>query len=102
MLCSALIKQLFAHRVLDNLRAAQGVVGFAKSVGPERLEAACERAIIYDNPRYQAVKIILAKGLDQLRIEPETAPLPAAYTTGRFCRNQPIIQRRPQCIQCRN
>lgn len=90
--CSALIKQLFAHRVLDNLRAAQGVVGFAKSVGPERLEAACERAIIYDNPKYQTVKIILAKGLDQLRIEPESVALPPAYTgTGRFCRNQPRI-----------
>lgn len=92
--CNALIKQLFAHRVLDNLRAAQGVVGFTKSVGPERLEAACERALIYDNPKYQTVKTILAKGLEQLSIEPETVALPAAYTgTGRFCRNQPRATR---------
>ena len=91
--CDSLIKQLFAHRVLDNLRAAQGIVGFAKSVGPERLEAACERALFYDNPRYQTVKTILAKGLDQLQAEPVIAILPAAYTgTGRFYRpRQPVI-----------
>lgn len=87
--CSALIKQLFNHRVLDNLRAAQGIVAFAKSAGRERLEAACERALIFDNPRYQTVKIILAKGLDSQPLEADTAPLPAAYTgAGRFCRLQ--------------
>ena len=91
--CSSLIKQLFAHRVLDNLRAVQGIVGFAKSVGAKRLEDACERAIFFDNPRYQTVKTILAKGLDQLQAEPAIVTLPAAYTgTGRFCRPQrPIV-----------
>jgi len=31
--CTALIEQLFSDRVLDNLRAAQGIVGFAKKYG---------------------------------------------------------------------
>ena len=87
--CTSLIKQLFAHRVLDNLRAAQGVVGFAKSFGAQRLEAACERAILYDNPRYQTIKTILTKGLDLLQADPPIATLSAAYTgSGRFCRPQ--------------
>jgi len=87
--CTSLINQLFAHRVLDNLRAAQGVVGFAKSFGAQRLEAACERAILYDNPRYQTIKTILAKGLDLLQADPPIATLSAAYTgSGRFCRPQ--------------
>jgi transposase len=85
--CTTLIKQLFAHRVLDNLRAAQGVVGFAKSFGAQRLEAACERALLYDNPRYQTIKTILSKGIDLLRADPPIAALSAAYTgEGRFCR----------------
>lgn len=93
--CHSLIKQLFAHRVLDNLRAAQGIVGFVKSFGANRLEAACERALFYDNPRYQTVKTILAKGLDHLQADPAIAGLPAAYTgTSRFCRPQ-----KPNTIQ---
>jgi transposase len=85
--CTTLIKQLFAHRVLDNLRAAQGVVGFAKSFGAQRLEAACERALLYDNPRYQTIKTILSKGIDLLQADPPIAALSAAYTgEGRFCR----------------
>ena len=85
--CSSLVKQLFADQVLENLRAVQGIVGFAKSVGSERLEAACDRALSYGNPRYHTVKTILAKGLEQLPVEPEIAALPATYTGGgRFSR----------------
>jgi transposase len=87
--CSKIIKTLFAHRVLDNLRAAQGVIGLAKKYGNSRLEAACCRALSFDNPRYGTVKTILAKGLDQLPEEPDIQPLPAAYTgKGRFQRTQ--------------
>ena len=39
--CHALIERLFAHRVLDNLRAAQSVIGLARHFGTQRLEAAC-------------------------------------------------------------
>lgn len=87
--CRALIEQLFSDQVLDNLKAAQGIVGFAKKYGNQRLEAACQRALFFDNPKYRAVKIILQKGLDQ-----ESSELTAfdrlgeAYTgKGRFSRN---------------
>jgi hypothetical protein len=63
--CRALIERLFAQRVLDNLRAAQGVVRLAKKFSPVRLEAACQRALAFDSPRYRSVKQILEKGLDQ-------------------------------------
>ena len=36
--CKGLIEALFAHRVLDKLRAAQGVVRLGKTYGPTRLE----------------------------------------------------------------
>lgn len=87
--CKALIEALFSHRVLDNLRAAQGVIRLGKKYGSLRLEAACKRALAFDNPKYKAIKIILEKGLDQLPSE-QTAfdSLAEAYTgKGRFSRN---------------
>ena len=87
--CKGLIEALFAHRVLDKLRAAQGVVRLGKTYGPTRLEAACARALAFDSPLYQTVKTILNKGLDQHPIEVGLFDsLAAAYTgQGRFCRN---------------
>jgi hypothetical protein len=64
--CHALIEQLFSDRVLDNLRAAQGIVRLGTQYGHTRLEAACRRALAYDNPRYRTVKTILNQGLDLL------------------------------------
>jgi transposase len=87
--CQRLIEALFAHRVLDNLRAAQGVIGLNKTYGPTRLEAACARALAFDSPRYQTVKAILNNGLDQHPVQ-ETLfdSLAEAYTgQGRFCRD---------------
>ena len=37
--CHVLNERLFAHRVLDNLRAAQSVIGLARRFGTQRLEA---------------------------------------------------------------
>ena len=87
--CKELIEILFADRVLDNLRAAQGIVSLGKRFGEKRLEAACKRALNYDNPRYRTVKIILNKGLDQEPTEPmPTEPLGEPYRgKGRFSRD---------------
>jgi len=90
--CHTLIKTLFRDRVLDNLRAAQGVIGLSERYGARRLEAACDRAIAFDNPRYRSVKSILEKGLDQGKHPTGTSTDPhklaAAYTgKGRFCRD---------------
>lgn len=65
--CQALIERLFADRVLEHLRAAQGVIRLGEKYGQARLEAACQRALSFDNPRYRSVKTILEKGLDQQR-----------------------------------
>jgi len=87
--CHGLIERLFAHRVLDNLRAAQAVVGLAKPYGTRRLEAACHRALAFDSPLYRTVKTILEKGLDQSPVEePLFDRLADAYTgEGRFSRD---------------
>jgi len=87
--CNQLIRHLFSDRVLDNLRAAQGIIGLAKKYGPARLESACPRALRFDTPRYRTVKDILKQGLDQLPLQDALfarAPLAAVYSGGRFLR----------------
>lgn len=85
--CRQLIEAMFADRVLDKLRAAQGVIRLAKAHGDTRVEAACARALEHADPRYRTVKTILARGLDQ---QPASAPHTLdndLYTRGgRFCR----------------
>ena len=87
--CHSLIEQLFADRVLDNLRAAQGVVGFKKRYGAARVEAAAIRALAYASPLYRTVKTILENGLDQQSLdESGFDQLGQAYTgRGRFSRD---------------
>jgi hypothetical protein len=86
--CLIIIKRLFQDRVLDNLRAAQGIVSMAKKYGAVRLEAACLRALTFDSPKYRTVKTILEKGLDQQEAGPLVQALGGAYTgAGRFYRN---------------
>jgi hypothetical protein len=87
--CHRFIERLFDNRILDRLRAAQGVVGLAKRYGNTRLEAACRRALTFDNIQYRAVRIILENGLDQ-HADPQGCfdALSDAYTgAGRFTRN---------------
>ncbi len=87
--CHALIERLFTHRVLENLRAAQSVLALAKRFGTQRLEAACHRALAFDDPKYRTVKTILENGID-LEPRDETAfdRLASAYTgAGRFSRD---------------
>ncbi len=91
------IERLFADRVLDNLRSAQGIVRTLKNKYQScRLEAACKRAIFYDNPRYTTIKSILAKRLDyQEEPIPASHKLSDTYTGGgNFCRdvNSLLIQ----------
>jgi hypothetical protein len=61
---------LLADRPLDRLRSVQGILGLVETVGRARLEAACQRALAFGDPRYRRIKEILNAGLDQ-------APLPA-------------------------
>ena len=87
--CHMLIDRLFSDKVLDNLRAAQGIISLKKKYTSLRLEAACKRALYYDNPRYRTVKNILEKDLDQFDELPSDAkPLSKVYTgKGNFCRD---------------
>jgi hypothetical protein len=48
-----------------------------------RLDAACQRALAYGNPRYRTIKTILEKGLDPQLAEPTP---PAIASIGAYLR----------------
>jgi transposase len=58
-------------------RACLGLMRLARSVGHERMEAACERALAIGSHRYKSVASILKKGLDR---QPITAPPQAEHS----------------------
>jgi transposase len=83
--CTQLVDRLLADKILERLRAAQGVIGLSKTYGNARLEAACARALAHDSPFYRTVKSILASGADK---SPAAEPItPPAYANPRFARD---------------
>ncbi len=81
------VERLFAHRVLDHLRAVQGLLRLADTYGRPRLEAACSRALNFGSPSYRTIKQILKDGLDQQPDLLDTVVLEAPYLSGgRFSR----------------
>jgi hypothetical protein len=91
--CHELIKQLFADRVLERLRAAQALLKLHKTYGADRLEAACRRALAFGSPRHRTVKTILAKGLDVQTPGQASLPLGDTYTRGGRFLPPPKIER---------
>ena len=90
--CLALVRALFADRVLVKLRAVQGLLRLTKPYGAARLEAACARANRFGTPSLRAVKTILQKGLDQQAELAAFDQLATTYTQGgRFCRNSQTL-----------
>jgi hypothetical protein len=68
------VEQLLAERPLDRLRAVQAILRFMDTVGKNRLEAACRRALFFGGPpTYRRIKGILDAALDQAPL-PDPAP----------------------------
>ena len=57
-------------------KACQGVLGFERKVGRERLINACRRAIEYENYSYGAIKSILENKYDMITYAEITADIP--------------------------
>lgn len=68
---------LLSDRPLDRLRSVQAILRLAESVGPQRLEAACARAVYYGEVSYRRIKGILNAALDREPL-PDSLPLPPA------------------------
>jgi transposase len=75
-----LIATILASRAhpLQGFRSCLGIMRLGKTYGPERLEAACQRALLLQAYAYKSVASILRHGLDQQPLTPErvSPPLP--------------------------
>jgi len=71
------IDGLLDHRPEDRLRTAGRMLRQADRFGPERLEAACARALRFDDPSYMTIKRILEQGLDLEELPVTDSPPPA-------------------------
>ncbi len=58
------INTILTVDTLTHLRQAQGILRFAETYGAERLDAACRRALFFEDCQYRTVKGILEKALD--------------------------------------
>jgi hypothetical protein len=75
------IERLLGDKTLDRLRGAQATLRLADSVGTERLDAACRRALACDAIAHKTVKSILTHGLDAAPLPGDaTPPTPPAAT----------------------
>jgi transposase len=71
------VNTLLDHRPEDRLRSAGRLLSLAERFSPERLEAACTRALRFDDPSYRTIKRILEQGLDAEEL-PTIEPAPPA------------------------
>jgi hypothetical protein len=58
------VDTLLDHRPEDRLRTAGRLLRLGDRFGHKRLEAACTRALRFDDPAYMTIKRILEQGLD--------------------------------------
>jgi transposase len=61
---SEVVTRLLDDPVVDRLHSAGRLVRLRERFGDERLEAACVRALHFDDPMYKTVKRILVQGLE--------------------------------------
>jgi transposase len=71
------VDRFLDHRPEDRLRMAGRLLRLADRFGANRLEAACARALDFDDPAYLTIKRILEQGLD-VKALPSVAPAPPA------------------------
>ena len=64
------INNLLNKGAIRNLRSAQNIIRMQKKYGVPRLEAACMRAVFFNNYSYSGIKNILEKELDKQNILP--------------------------------
>jgi transposase len=81
---SQAVAALLAEPVLDQLAIAGRLLALGEQYSPARLEAACARALQFQDTRYRTIKRILSQGLDQAPPPPAPAPAVPAKT---FIRN---------------
>ncbi|MGH2411498.1 MAG: IS21 family transposase [Chloroflexota bacterium] len=74
---AAVAHRLLADPVLDRLPTVGRLLRLGETYGPSRLEAACARAVRFDDLRYATIKRILVEEWDREPPAPPVAPVTA-------------------------
>jgi len=61
----AVVQELLEGGPVRNLRSAQNIIRMVKKYSPQRVEAACKRAVFFNNYSYGSIKSILEKEMDK-------------------------------------
>jgi transposase len=80
------VETLLSDPALERLPTVGRLLRLREAHGDERLEAACVRALAFDDPRYATIKGILVDGTEQQSL-PEAPVAPAAPETATFARS---------------
>jgi transposase len=75
------VDTLLSDRPLDRLRSVQAILRLEGTVGAQRLEAACNRAVYYGDTHYRRIKDILNSALDREPLPTSTPSQPASLHT---------------------
>lgn len=76
------VEQMLADPVVDRIHQVGRLLRLQEKYGPQRLEAACQRALRFEEASYKTVKGILKQGLDAEEL-PIPVEIPTASTFAR-------------------
>lgn len=74
------VTTLLDDPVLDRLPTVGRLLRLRTRFGDDRLEAACQRSLRFDDPAYKTIKRILVEGLDEVILAEPTPPRSTART----------------------
>lgn len=95
MCTEVVVRSLLERKVTDGLRPARAVLQLSKVYGPLRLEAACERAVLFDNIEFGTINRILKHELDTQK---ETVAVDAQHNyCFTYARQPGYFDRQPSC-----
>jgi hypothetical protein len=74
------LTQVLVSPALLHQRKAQAILRLGERYGSTRLEAACERALSFENKAYKSLKRILAQGLERVDVNQQEERQPLDHT----------------------
>jgi transposase len=95
----ALVRRVLSDHAMRNLRKAQAILRLAEKYGAERMEAASQRSLLFDNLQYRSIKRIVEQGLHGEPEAPSSALHPLSPLGLSFLRDPSYFGAREEVAQ---
>ncbi len=78
---AAVVEEILSRRAFPEhgFRSCMGIISLAKQFTPQRLEAACQRAVVIKGSSYKSIKSILINNLDSKPLPRQLELLPVSH-----------------------